>query len=146
MYRTMLLIFIHELSQRWHAGFCYASYSLCAIIFFNSFPVMFVCVCVRARIVCMVLITAEIMCTRSQNSFFSASAWGTYRFSYLRQLLIPQDNGIKVVAFDVLVQYLDHRATRVPVFPVIFSPVGTKSWTSLSLSHIVFASYKKETA
>ena len=41
------------------------------------------CVCM----VCMAFMTTEALCARSQDLFVSVSAWGTCRFSYMRQLL-----------------------------------------------------------
>ena len=70
---------------------------------------MYLCVC----IVCITLIAVkamcarpediavEAMCARPEDSFVSASARGTYHFSFMRQLLTLQNEGIEPTAFDL---------------------------------------------
>ena len=48
---------------------------------------MFMCICM----VCMVLVTNEVLCARSQDSSFSVSAWGTYSFLYMRRHLVTRE-------------------------------------------------------
>ena len=50
---------------------------------------------VSVCMVCMALLTAEILCARTRDPFVSVNAWDTCRFSYMRRLLITQNYGIE---------------------------------------------------
>ena len=55
--------------------------------------------------VCMALMTAKVLCARSWHSIVKASAWRTYRFSYILRLLKTQESGIEHVAYKNVVSW-----------------------------------------
>ena len=72
---------------------------------------------------CMTPRTAEVLCFRSQNSFISISAWGTYRFLFMRQPFTFQDDGTEPAPLYARAQDLDCRATRARLMFLSWKPI-----------------------